>query len=276
MDDKKLADLKMALSKERQLEQFLSGFKSALVAFSGGVDSAYLLSSALKVIGSDQIKAVTVSSVLSQPGETEKAKALAQKLKAKHYVLNLDPLAEIEFSANRPDRCYYCKRQIFTRLLEIASVEGYSTVLDGSNADDQADHRPGLRALKELKVYSPLKEFSLGKEEIRALAKHAGLAVWNKQSDACLASRFPYGEKITEHKLKRVAEAELFLRQLGVKENLRVRCHGSLARIEVDNTEMQILLGSRAAVTAKMQKLGFAYVTLDLNGFESGSMNRQL
>lgn len=274
MIDRQAVDLNRAFKKERQLERVLSGFETALVAFSGGVDSAYLLNEALKVIGREKVLAVTVSSALIQPEEIEEASALARKMQAKHLVLDLNLLENEKISDNPPERCYYCKKTIYTKLLEVASVREYGKVLDGSNADDLTDHRPGIRALEELGIPSPLLETSLGKSEIRLLAEQAGLPVWGKPAAACLASRFPYGDKITGQKLKQVAEAESFLRQLGVKQDLRVRCHGDLARIEVNKTDLDGLLTQRDSVVAKLLELGFIYITLDLKGFESGSMNR--
>jgi pyridinium-3,5-biscarboxylic acid mononucleotide sulfurtransferase len=274
MIDRQAVDLNRALKKERQLEMVLSGFEAALVAFSGGVDSAYLLNEALKVIGREKVLAVTVSSALIRPEEIEAAAALARKLQAEHLVLDLNLLENEKISDNPPERCYFCKKLIYTKLLEVASAREYGTVLDGSNADDLTDHRPGIRALEELDIPSPLLATSLGKSEIRLLAERAGLPVWDKPAAACLASRFPYGDKITGQKLKQVAEAESFLRHLGVKQDLRVRCHGDLARIEVNKTDLDGLLTQRDLVVAKMLELGFIYITLDLKGFESGSMNR--
>ena len=269
-------DLKRALSKERQLDQLLSGIEAALVAFSGGVDSAFLLSKAIEVIGREHVLAVTVNSVLNQPQESAGAADLAREMQARHLVLEVDPLKDETFTSNSSERCYYCKRNIYGRLLEISADEGLEVVLDGTNADDPQDHRPGLRALEELGIRSPLLEVSLSKEEIRALAQQGGLPVWDKPAAACLASRFPYGEKITEQNLRMVAEAESYLRNLGVKQNLRVRCHGKLARIEVNRSEEKIIITRREAIVTKLQELGFAYVTIDLCGFESGSMNRLL
>ncbi len=276
MTDMQNIDMVKALSKERQLEQLLSGFEAALVAFSGGVDSAFLLSKALKVIGREHVLAVTVNSALNQPQESAEAADLAQKMQARHLVLKIDPLEDEAFASNSSDRCYYCKRNIYSRFVEITAEKGLGIVLDGSNADDPSDHRPGLRALEELGIRSPLLEVSLGKAEIRALAQQAGLPVWDRPAAACLASRFPYGEKITDQKLRMVAEAESYLRSLGVKQNLRVRCHGSLARVEVNRSEDKVVMDQREAIIKKLREFGFAYITLDLYGFESGSMNRLL
>ena len=266
-----------ALKKERQLVELLSSIDEVvLVAFSGGVDSTYLLSKAAQVIGQERVIAVTFDSELYLPGETEAAAVLAQKLPVKHLILNTDPLTDREFRANTPERCYFCKHKIYSKLLGIAAEKGLAVVLDGSNADDTADYRPGMRALEELGIRSPLLEVSLNKAEIRELSRRAGLSTWNKPAAACLASRFPYGDEITDHKLKQVAEAECFLRQLGVKHDLRVRCHGNLARIEVNKDDLDSILTWREIIVANLQELGFVYITLDLGGFESGSMNRLL
>ncbi len=267
----------IALKKERQLVGLLSSIDEVvMIAFSGGVDSTYLLSKAAQVIGRERVIAVTFESELYLPGETEAALVLAQKLPIKHLILSTDPLADREFRANTPERCYFCKHKIYSKLLGIAAEKGIAVVLDGSNADDTADYRPGMRALEELGIRSPLLEVSLNKAEIRELSRLAGLPTWNKPAAACLASRFPYGDEITGYKLKQVAEAECFLRQLGVKHDLRVRYHGSLARIEVNKDDLDSILTWREMIVGKLQELGFVYITLDLGGFESGSMNRLL
>lgn len=273
---KRSATDQVLAKKEQQLVDILSQLDQALVAFSGGVDSSFLLSKAVRVNGSGRVMAVTVASELSPPGEAEEAAELASKLNVKHNLLQLDLTADPEIRSNTAERCYFCKHKIFGRLSEIAAAESIKVVLDGSNADDLADYRPGMRAIRELGIRSPLLEVSLGKEEIRILSKRAGLATWNKPAAACLATRFPYGEELIPARIRKVAEAERFLRRMGIQKNLRVRCHGDLARIEVDASELEFIKDIRETVAAGLSELGFSYITLDLAGFSSGSMNRSL
>lgn len=264
------------LAKEKSLEKRLGAFSSAVIAFSGGVDSTYLLYKAVEVIGTDRVLALTVESELTTLEEKVKAKEAAESINVKHKVIKLDLLSNPELRRNGPERCYICKKNIYGALLHLAGENSYSAVLDGSNADDTGEYRPGLQALKELKISSPLLEEGLGKEEIRYLSRQAGLATWNRPSAACLASRLPYGEELAPERLEKIAAAEEFLRQIGIANNLRVRCHGSLARIEVNREDFDLLLGSRKEIAIKLRSLGFIYSTLDLDGFQSGSMDRAL
>ena len=265
-----------ALEKEKCLDKMLEGLESAVIAYSGGVDSTYLLYEAAEVIGSSKVLAITVASELTTPEEVENAKQTAGTMKVAHRRLDINLLSDPELRNNSPQRCYICKKHIYGALLRLAGEDGYETVLDGSNADDTAEYRPGLRALKELKVASPLLEAGLGKQEIRYLSRQAGLPTWDRPAAACLASRFPYGEELNPEGLQNIAAAEKILRQLGVGTNLRVRCHGNLARIEVGRADADLLLGQKDAVVEKLRELGFMYVTLDLGGFQSGSMDRTL
>ncbi len=263
-----------ALKKEKHLEELLHSFRNVTVAFSGGVDSAYLLGRAVQVLGREQVQAVTLKSALNPPGEVEEAASFALKLAVRHRVMNIDISAERELMANTSERCYVCKRSCFGRLSEVSAAGGFQAVLDGSNADDLNDYRPGMRAAEELGIRSPLLEASLGKDEIRLLSKMRGYATWDKPSAACLASRIPYGQEITPEKLKKVADAECFLRQVGVKTDLRVRFHDNLARIEINSSDLDCVMRYRKEIAARLQVIGFTYVTLDLDGFESGSLNR--
>lgn len=259
--------------KEQLLVEKIKAYDSALIAFSGGVDSTYLLYKTIQVLGS-RVLAVTVHSQLHTVEEADLAEKLARSLGAKHLVAALDLLALPEVVNNLPERCYSCKKQIFGRLKDIASERGFETVFEGTNADDSADDRPGLRALKELGVQSPLHDAGLTKDEIRLLSKNAGLETWLKPSAACLATRFPRGEQITSGCLKKVADAESFLRKLGLKGDLRVRVHGgNLARIEISDKDKDLIYRHDKDIISGLRKLGFSYTTLDLEGFRSGSMN---
>ncbi len=262
-----------AFAKDNELERKLKAFDSAVVAFSGGVDSTYLLYRAVETIGRERVLALTVDSELTAPDEAADAEEVAGSIQAKHKLIKLSVLTDPELAGNSPERCYICKKHIYSEFLRAAEEHGYQAVLDGSNADDTGQYRPGLRALKELKISSPLLEAGLGKKEVRYLSRQAGLITWDKPSAACLASRLPYGEEITVEKLEKVAAAENYLRQVGISSNLRVRSHGSLARIEVDENDFAILLERRVEIMEKLRELGFVYVTLDLGGFQSGSMD---
>ena len=256
--------------KEKKLELLLRSFSGVVVAFSGGADSAYLLFKALAVKGRDHLLAVTVDSPLSPPGEVEAAVVLAERLQARHRVIFVDQLADQGFSANSTERCYLCKKIIMTELLAMAKAEGLVAVIEGSNLDDLKEYRPGLRALQELGVFSPMVEAALQKAEIRHLSKQAGLSTWNKPAAPCLVTRFGYEEELRLDLIKQVAEGELYLRSLGVRGDLRLRSHGSLARIEVSADDAALIMAQHENISAKLRKIGFQYVTLDLCGFRSG------
>lgn len=264
---------KKALAGAEKLKGMLRSHQSAVIAFSGGVDSSLLLSAAVAVMGPKMVLAVTFNTPLNLQSEIEGAAQLTAALKVEHRVIDIDPCSESEFTANPPERCYICKRLLFGPLVKLAEDEGFKVVLEGSNADDLDDYRPGLRAVKELGARSPLLEAGLGKAEIRFLSRQRDLPTWDKPSAACLASRIPYGEEITGDKLKQVAAAEDFLRSLGLEGNLRVRRHGSLARIEVDEKAFSAVTARHGEIREKLKELGFTYVTLDLCGFRSGSLN---
>jgi len=259
-----------------RLVEIVKGLDTVLVAFSGGVDSALLARVARDVLG-ERAAAVTASSPVHPDDERDDAIALARVIGIRHRVIALDPLTLDAFRANPPDRCYHCKREIFGRLLREAEEMGLAAVADGANADDARDFRPGLRAVKELGVRSPLKEAGLTKDDIRQMSRALGLSTWDRPSRACLASRFPYGDAITRDALRSVDQAETFLRGLGLRQ-LRVRRHGDTARIEVPPDEIARLATSdaRARIVARLKQLGFTYVTLDLEGFRSGSLNEAL
>jgi uncharacterized protein len=262
--------------KYRRLMQILEAMGGVVVAYSGGVDSSLLLKVSVDVLG-DRALAVTAESETYPAREGAEAIELARRLGARHRVIHTEELAIQHFADNPPERCYYCKTELFEKLLGIAREEGLAAVADGSNVDDADDYRPGMRAAAELGVRSPLREAGLTKADIRELSKELGLTTWNKPSFACLASRFPYGDQITAGKLQQVAAAETLLRGLQLAQ-ARVRHHGDIARIEVDPSEFELITepSNRTCIVAELRRLGYVYVTLDLRGYQTGSMNEAL
>jgi len=264
-------------TKTKKLKEIFQSMGRALVAFSGGVDSTLLLKVAQDTLGDNNILAVTAHSPLYPDRELAGVKKLIQTLGARHRLIESNELEIPGFSENPPNRCYYCKEKLFRELLEIAKEESIPFIVEGSTLDDDRDHRPGRMAVQELGIRSPLKEASFTKIEVRELSKELGLPTWDKPSFACLASRFPYGEEITEQGLRMVDQAEDFLFGLGFKQ-VRVRHYGSLARIEILNEEMSRLMNGslREKVVSYLKGVGYRYITLDLQGFRSGSMNEVL
>ncbi|MEI8216769.1 MAG: ATP-dependent sacrificial sulfur transferase LarE [Eubacteriales bacterium] len=258
------------------LKNRLAQLDKAAVAFSGGVDSTFLLKVASEVLGS-RLLAITASSLVVPKRELEFTKTFTKENGIKHLTFIFDELSLEDFTSNSKDRCYFCKKAIMGKMLLLASQNGIEIILDGSNMDDNHDFRPGARAIKELGIISPLKEAGLTKSEIRSLSKDLNLPTWDKPSNACFASRFPYGEEITREKLIRVADSEEFLTSLGFKQS-RVRSHGSIARIELEVSDMETLLNEnfRIMIDKKLKELGFTYVSLDLQGYRTGSMNETL
>ncbi|MBR3278787.1 MAG: ATP-dependent sacrificial sulfur transferase LarE [Lachnospiraceae bacterium] len=262
--------------KETALTERIKTAGKLAVAFSGGVDSTYLLYKAHEVLGGDCI-AVTVRSQVITDEEYEWTAAFCKQIGVKQEVIDFDVFSVENFADNPPDRCYHCKRRIFEAVSGAARENGIQAVADGSNVDDTGDYRPGMRALAELGIISPLKEAGLSKSDIRILSKEAGLATWDHPSAACLASRFAYGEKITPPGLERVAAAEKFIKDFGF-EGIRVRVHGDIARIEADPADIPLLTYERARkeISAELRRLGFKYVTMDMDGYRTGSMNEVL
>ncbi len=258
--------------KYQKLLSILHDIESAVLAFSGGVDSTFLLK-ALKESGIRTL-AVTAYSETMPAAELESAVTLAKIVDVTHRVIMTDEMSNPDFIRNPRDRCFYCKDELFSRLAAIARAEEYRFVIDGSNKDDLADWRPGSQAAARHGVRSPLLEAGLSKDEIRALSRKMGLPTWSKPASPCLSSRFPYGIQITKDGLKRVEHAEAFLKGLGFGD-LRVRSHNDMARIEVDPGELSRFFDSemRESVVKELKKLGFKYVSIDLEGFRSGKLN---
>jgi len=259
------------------LKEIFRSMGKIVVAFSGGVDSTFLLGMARDTLGAENVLAVTALSPLYPERELSVAKKMAAEMGVKHILIESNELEIEGFSKNPIDRCYLCKRELFDELITVARQENLSSVIEGSTLDDEKDYRPGKRAIRELGIRSPLVEASLSKADVREVSKSLGLPTWDKPSFACLASRFPYGEEITEEGLKRVNEAEDFLIGLGFKQ-VRVRHYNDLARIEIYKEEIGKILDEavREKVVAHLKKIGYQYVTLDLQGFRSGSMNEAL
>jgi uncharacterized protein len=250
---------------------------SVLVAYSGGVDSTVVLKLALDELGSDHVLAVTAHGDVHTSEELEAAREVAARLGAPHVIIRTHELGVPGFAANPPDRCYMCRSSMYQRLLELAREEGLAAVVDGANLDDQGDYRPGIRAGVELGVLSPLADAGMGKQAVRELALDLGLPNWSRPASPCLSSRFPYGEEITLARLAMVAEAERRIRELGFRV-CRVRHHGNLARVEVPMGDLRDALDPsvRDVIVDSLRELGYAYVTLDLQGFRSGSLNEVL
>jgi len=259
-----------------RLKDILQQLDSVLVAYSGGTDSAFLLKVCCDILGI-RVVAVTATSPTYPSKEKAAAEAVARSLSVRYLVIETRELERPDFVANSPQRCYYCKRELFQELKQVSVAQGMQNVVDGSNWDDLKDHRPGRRAAAELGIRHPLQEAQLTKEEIRDLSRQMGLPTWNKPSLACLASRFPYGIPIDQRSLAIVDEAENFLHSLGISQ-LRLRHHGKIARIEVEPPDMHLLLEEtrRQQVITHLKGLGYLYITLDLAGYRTGSLNEGL
>jgi uncharacterized protein len=274
-----LSNEKFALTLDQKIEklaELLRGYGSLLVAFSGGVDSSFLLKVAVDILG-ERVVAFTEASPLHQAWELAEAGELADRLGVRHLVVEADELENPEFAANPVNRCYLCKKVLYAEAFRIAATEGLSCIADGTNVDDLNDYRPGRQALIEMGIRSPLLEAGLTKDDIRRASRTMGLPTWDRQPLACLASRFPYGTAITPERLRQVERCETYLRDKGFAY-FRVRYHGDIARIEVDSADLPRLVAPplREQIVAHFRAAGFTYVTLDLHGFRSGSMNEVL
>ena len=264
------------LGKYEELKKHLGSFGKVAVAFSSGVDSTFLLYAAKEALG-DNVLALTASSCSFPVRELKETKAFCEEHGIRQIIVESEELSIEGFSHNPKNRCYLCKRELFQKFRDVAEREGIKEIVEGSNLDDNGDYRPGLMAVAELGIQSPLRTIGFTNNEIRMMSKHLGLPTWEKQSFACLSSRFPYGEEITEKKLGMVDKAEQYLLDMGFHQ-LRVRIHGNVARIELDPSEFGKFMEEdvRTKVYDMFKQTGFAYVALDIKGYRTGSMNETL
>lgn len=265
----------MENNKLKKLINILKDMESAVLAYSGGADSTFLLK-AMQLSGIRALAVTAVSEIIPRC-EVLSAKKMAKEIGIKHMIIETHELSNKKFVSNTPERCFVCKDNRFKILRDIATSEGYGFVIDGSNCDDLGDYRPGKKAAEKYGVRSPLIEAGFSKKKIREVSKELSLLTWNKPSSPCLSTRFPYGSRITKEALKRVEKAEDFLRSFGFHE-IRVRDHGSIARIEVEEDKIGLLLTPerRKTISEKLKSLGYEFISLDLDGYKSGSMNRVL
>jgi uncharacterized protein len=261
----------LTASRRARVEEIIRDCGSVLVACSGGVDSVLLAAVAARVLGEKAVAATAVSPSLAS-GELEDARAASLAAGIRHIEVPTNEIDNPAYAANATDRCFHCKDTAYSTFSELASREGIATVIDGTNADDQGDFRPGRRAATAHGVRSPLAEAGMTKQEIRDWARELGLAVWDKPAAACLSSRVPYGSPVTLEKLTRIDRAEAALKRLGFRQ-CRVRDHGDVARVEIEPAQLSDLLAIRGEVSTAIKQAGFNYVSLDLDGFRSGSMN---
>lgn len=255
------------------MEQYAK--EDVVVAFSGGVDSSLLLKLACEAAKNTTVYAVTIQSELQPQNDLEIAKTVAMEMGAKHVVLTIHELREAGIQTNPKDRCYLCKKYLFGQILQFAAQKGITQILEGTNEEDLHKYRPGIRAIRELGIFSPLAAVGMTKEEVRTLANEYGISVANRPSAPCLATRFPYGTMLSLEALTKVEQAEQYLRALGFR-NIRVRVYGEIVRIEVGNDQLMEAVAKRENINSYLKTLGYHYITLDLEGFRSGSMDEQI
>lgn len=265
----------MPAKKYELLMSILQEMKTVVVAFSGGVDSTFLLKAAVDALGTENVLAVTADSETYPTSELEEAKSLAVHIGVKHILIETSELAIPGYSENTKNRCYFCKSSLFDHLIPVMEEAGFNNVIYGVIADDRNEFRPGMKAAKEKGIRGPLQEANLFKAEIRELSYEQGLPTWNKPSFACLSSRIAYGDRITKENLTKVEKAEAFLKTLQIRQ-VRVRTHQDIARIEVEPDDMRNVLEKNKFIVSALQEFGYKYITLDLIGYQSGSMNKAL
>lgn len=268
-------DIQVSLQKEQRLKQILLKMERIIIAFSGGVDSTYLLKVALDTLGKENVLAVTADSESFPKTELLETIRLAELLNAHHQIIQMSELEIPGYAENDSNRCYFCKKGLFEKLYPILVKKGYHNLTFGLIKDDLGEHRPGVKAAMEYNVLGPLAEAEMTKEDIRIRSKELDLDTWDKPSLACLSSRIAYGEKITIEKLTQVDRAEQYIKGLGIKQ-VRVRVHKEIARIEVEPLDMMHLLEHSEQVSMYLKTLGHQYITMDLRGYKSGSMNQML
>ena len=262
-------------AKYGRLKEIIKSMDSVLVAFSGGVDSSLLLKASIEAFPRENVLAVSAASELKPKWEQDEARKIAKMIGARFLPVRLRQLDNPGVRKNPENRCYICRKALLAKMQRLAKENGLRHIILGDNADDLHDIRPGYRASQEMDIRSPLAEAGLTKSEIRELSQRLGLPTWNKKPFPCLATRFPFGEEITEEKARKIDQAECFMRRLGIGD-IRVRHHGTVARIEVEPDDFQKVLASRKKIHGKLKSLGYRYVSLDILGFRSGSMNEMI
>ncbi|MCM8788236.1 MAG: ATP-dependent sacrificial sulfur transferase LarE [Candidatus Omnitrophica bacterium] len=258
--------------KKKKLEEILRESKKILIAYSGGVDSTFLLKFAVDCLGAENVGAFIEKAEIYPENEVKFAEDFARELGVKVFIYFSKKLADKTFNKNPVDRCFYCKKDLFSQLANVAKKEGFNVIADGSNFDDVSDYRPGNRAKSMFGVISPLQLAEFRKKDIRELSRKMGLPTWNKPQMACLSSRIPYGEKITKERLSRILKAEEYLRKSGFW-NVRVRDYNNMCRIEVSSEDIAKIVNLRRKIIKALKEIGYTYITLDLEGYRTGSMN---